>query len=140
MMDWIISLDGTHGRDAYMLRCERCGGTFRQTPPIPVSKYVANVWAFTEQHRSCKAEATEGGDGLAEWSRGINRPAQTRNTGSVASERDRIRAMVAAGNHGHAIMALMELIEATESRCRERRVKYITEAMKIGPITGNSMA
>ena len=51
---WIVCCDGTKGRDAYAIKCERCGYVQRFENPLPVNYYVATCKAFEKWHKSCK--------------------------------------------------------------------------------------
>jgi hypothetical protein len=53
---WIVALDATHGKDAYALRCLRCGATqrFELTEPLRVDYWCRVGRAFEREHRRCK--------------------------------------------------------------------------------------
>lgn len=52
--DWVIAHDGTHGRNAYALECQRCGTIQQCTVPISVSVWCASANTFRWQHQKCK--------------------------------------------------------------------------------------
>ncbi len=52
--DWVVAYDGTKGRDAYMMKCTRCGAEQRFTLPIAVNVYVAAGKAFEKMHKNCE--------------------------------------------------------------------------------------
>lgn len=57
MIDWIIVYDGTKGKDAYSVKCLRCGIKQKFPLPIAVSKYLKAIKAFENTHKGCKVTA-----------------------------------------------------------------------------------
>lgn len=51
---WIVAHDGTQGRDAYAMECQRCGTVQRFAVPIEISVWCAAAKAFEREHATCR--------------------------------------------------------------------------------------
>ena len=51
---WIVTHDGTKGRDAYAMECQRCGTIERFATPIAIDIWCAAARVFERQHANCK--------------------------------------------------------------------------------------